>query len=154
MGYGNDGGSDAAKVGWAAGGVGWLLLVLLGIACLGLWGCPQYRVYEQRMAGEARLREAESSRQIVVEEARAKEHSAKMLAAAEIERAKGVAGANEIIGASLKDNPEYLMWLWIEKVSDNDNSIVYIPTESGMPILEASRLMLRRKHEALPDGRK
>jgi regulator of protease activity HflC (stomatin/prohibitin superfamily) len=124
-----------------AGFLGVVLLALVGGGC---YGWPQYRVYSQRMEGEAKLREAESSRQIAVEEAKAKEHAARLLANAEIERARGVAEANRIIGESLKNNPEYLTWLWVEKVGDNGNSVIYVPTEGGIPILEAGRGISRR----------
>ena len=117
----------------------WISLVLVGIICLAMWGCPQYYVYYQGLAGEARLREAESSRQIVIQEAHAKHEASKDLAKAEIERAKGVAEANKIIGQGLKDNHEYLLYLWIHGVADHPNQIIYIPTESGLPILEAGR---------------
>lgn len=123
---------------WAVVGV-----VGLFISCV-LGGCyawPQYGVYQQRLAGEAKLREAESSRQIAVEEAKAKKEAAKMLAEAEIERAKGVAEANNIVGDSLKGNHEYLVYLWIQELSTNGNNVIYVPTEAGLPILEAGRLL-------------
>jgi regulator of protease activity HflC (stomatin/prohibitin superfamily) len=114
-------------------------VLVIGIACGVMFGCPQLKVYEQRLAGEAELRKAESSRQVQIEDAKAKEHSAKMLAGAEIERAKGVAEANRIIGDSLKNNPEYLTYLWIEKVNSDSHATIYVPTEAGLPILEAGR---------------
>lgn len=123
---------------------GWLIvagLLFLGMFVVG--GCytwPQYGVYRERLAGEAKLREAESSRQIAVEEAKAKKESARMLAEAEVERARGVAEANKIVGDSLKGNHEYLVWLWISELSSNPNDVIYIPTETGLPILEAGRL--------------
>ena len=42
--------------------------------------------------------------------------SAKLLADAEVERAKGVAQANAIIGDSLKNNEEYLRYLYINGI--------------------------------------
>lgn len=122
-----------------AGGIGWLLLVIVGIVCLGMWGCPQYHVYQQGMSGAAKLKESESSRQVLIQEAHARYESAKDLAKAEIERAKGVAEANKIIGEGLKNNHEYLMYLWIHGMADQNHQVIYIPTEGGLPILEASR---------------
>ena len=49
----------------------------------GLWGCPAYNVYSQQMSGKAKLAEAQSSRQVAVLEARAKQESAIALAGAE-----------------------------------------------------------------------
>jgi regulator of protease activity HflC (stomatin/prohibitin superfamily) len=115
------------------------LLAICVVASACMFGYPQYRVYSQRLEGEAMLRKAESERQVQIEDAKGKEQAAKMLAAAEVERAKGVAEANKIIGDSLKNNPEYLTYLWIKEVNADGNSVIYIPTEAGIPILEAGR---------------
>ena len=114
--------------------------LLIAISVL-MAGCPVYDVWSQEMKGKAELARAESNRQISVFEAQAKKDSAKLLADAEIERAKGVAEANKIIGISLKDNEEYLRYLWIDTLHHNENNkIIYIPTEAGLPILEANRV--------------
>ncbi len=114
--------------------------VLVGAIATGMWGCPQYNVYEQRLAGEAELAKATYNRQVRVREAEATKESATLLAEAEVERAKGISAANKIIGDSLKGHEEYLRWLYIEGLKDNKNSsIVYIPTEAGLPLLEAGR---------------
>jgi len=113
--------------------------VLLVMAAM--WAYPRYKIYSQTKAGEAVLREAESSRQVAVEEARAKLESAKLLGQAEVERAKGVAEANKIIGESLQGHAEYLQYLWIQGLENGTApTIVYVPTEAGLPILEANRL--------------
>lgn len=114
-------------------------LLLAGCIALWMWGYPKYRVYSQEMAGRALLAEAESSRQIAVLEARAKLDSAKSLAAAEVERAKGVAEANKIIGDSLRNNEDYLRYLFVNGLENNKNQVIYVPTETNLPILEASR---------------
>jgi hypothetical protein len=60
--------------------------------------------------------------------------------AVEVERAKGVASANKIIGDSLKDNEAYLRYLWIADMTNNKApSVIYVPTEANIPILEAGR---------------
>jgi hypothetical protein len=52
-----------------------------------------------------------------------------------------VAQANKIIGDSLKDNEAYLRYLWIQNLENSkDRTIVYVPTEANLPILEAGRL--------------
>jgi hypothetical protein len=59
------------------------------------------------------------------------------LADAEIIRATGVAKANQIIGDSLKDNREYLQYLYITGLEDgskNGNVTIYVPTEGGLPV--------------------
>ena len=123
--------------------IGLGILALVGCVVLGalVIGYPLYNVWASEQAGKAALAEAESSRQIAVVEAKAKMDSAESLANAEVIRANGVAKANQIIGASLKDNGEYLDYLWLtEKIStDADKEIVYVPTEAQLPILEAGR---------------
>jgi regulator of protease activity HflC (stomatin/prohibitin superfamily) len=100
---------------------------------------PTYNVWAQRMAGEARLAEALSSREIAVREAQAKKDSAVLLAEAEVERAKGVAQANKIIGDSLTNNEAYLRYLFVNNLENTKNQVIYVPTETNLPILEANR---------------
>lgn len=135
----NEGRSTGAVVGWSVGGILFLMLLVL----VGMVGCPQYSVYEQRLTGEAELARAQQNRQIAVNEAQAKMDAAKLLAQAEVERAKGVAAANKVIAEGLKGNEEYLRYLWIVDVASGtkgDKTVVYIPTEGNMPILEAGRV--------------
>ena len=104
-----------------------------------MWGMPFYSVWQQRQAGEASLARATQDRQITVLEAQAKKDAAISLAEAEVERAKGVAQANEIIGDSLKGNEDYLRYLWIDSLQNTKDKIIYVPTEANLPILEAGR---------------
>lgn len=104
-----------------------------------MWGWPKYRVYSSEMAGRATLAEAESSRQVAVREALALKDSAEYKSQAEVIRARGVAKANEIIGDSLKGHDEYLRYLYIDMMHNTQNQFVYVPTEAGLPIMEASR---------------
>lgn len=119
--------------------LGAIFAVLL--LCGGLYGCPQYDVYSQRLAGEAELAKADYSRQVAVREAQAKKDSAGLLADAEVARAQGVAKANQIIGDSLKNNEAYLRYLWVSNLENNKASVIYVPTETGLPILEAGRAL-------------
>lgn len=119
------------------------IYTLVGLAALGaiLWGWPNYRIYQQKLAGEAELARATQNRQIRIQEARAKQESAVLEAQAEVERAKGVAQANKIIGDSLKGNEAYLRYLWIQGLQQEDSppQVIYVPTEAGLPILEAGK---------------
>jgi regulator of protease activity HflC (stomatin/prohibitin superfamily) len=117
-------------------GLGTVLALTVGA---GLWGCPTYNVYSQRLAGEAELAKAEYTRRTTVLEAQAKLDSAAKLAEAEVARARGVAQANQIIGESLKGNEAYLRYLWIDKLDASKGQVVYVPTEGGLPILEAGK---------------
>ena len=109
-------------------------VVVLGLIFI---GGPQYNVWQQSLSGKAELQKAEYTRQVAVLEAQAKKDSAQQLADAEIIRATGVAKANQIIGDSLKDNREYLQYLYITGIEDgakNGNVTIYVPTEGGMPV--------------------
>jgi regulator of protease activity HflC (stomatin/prohibitin superfamily) len=115
-------------------------LIAVGAVVIGgliFIGGPQYNVWQQSLAGKAELQKAEYTRQVAVLEAQAKKDSAQQLADAEIIRAQGVAKANQIIGNSLKDNREYLQYLYITGIEDgskNGNVTIYVPTEGGMPV--------------------
>jgi len=106
-----------------------------------MWGYPKYRVYSQTMRGTAAFKEAEINRQIIVEEARAKEEALQMTARGEAEREKIRADASaysvEKLGSSLTANPSYLRYLWITGINDGKGERIYIPTEANLPILEA-----------------
>lgn len=104
-----------------------------------LFGWQFFKVFSKEMSGKAELREAEWSRQIAVEEAKAIKESATLKAEAEVERAKGVSQANAIISDSLKGNEEYLRYLWIDQLTNNQNQVIYVPTEAGLPLLEAGK---------------
>lgn len=126
--------------------VSWYMLVcILMILLVGgsMYGCPMYNVYDQRMKGEAQLAHAQASKEVAVAEAKARWESAEFLSKAEIVRAEGVAKANSIIGDSLKGNDAYLRYLWITETAGKDinKTIVYVPTEANMPIMESARLI-------------
>lgn len=107
----------------------------------GMIGLPLYNVWSREMSGKAQLKEAEWNRQIAIQEAEARLASSTLDAEAEVERAKGVAEANEIIGGSLAGNEAYLTYLWINGLHDGSSETIYIPTEANLPILEATRGM-------------
>lgn len=122
-------------------GLGVLILIIFGAMVLfgGLVGCPHYNVYLNEMNGKAEYAKAEQNRRIAVTEAQARLDAAKLTNLAEIERAKGLAEANRLIGDSLKGNEAYLRYLWIDGIKSNNANVIYVPTEAGLPILEAGR---------------
>jgi len=105
--------------------IAWFVVVLI---CLGMYGCPHYRVYSARKDGEAILAHAQSSREVAVAEAKAKMESSSLLSQSDTIRAHGVARSNQIIGLSLENNKAYLEWLWIDNIEKNPNAVYYIPT--------------------------
>ena len=123
-----------------------VVLIFLGAVVLPMMTMPHYIVWQRGLRGMAHLREAEQSRQIKIVEATALQEASKHLAQAEVERAKGVAQANEIIGKSLAGNESYLRYLWIQNLG-GQHEVIYVPTEANLPILEAGRLKQRKEKE-------
>lgn len=124
----------AKAVKWVV--IGCSLLVAL-IAIILLVG-PLYRVWSSSKTGEAEYVRAEQNRKIKIEEAKANLEAEKLNAQAEIERARGAAEAIKIENGSI--TPTYIQYLWVRQQGlSSNNKIVYIPTEAGLPILEAGR---------------
>lgn len=120
----------------------WLFLMVLLVLLipLAMWGVPQYRLYSQRLAGEAALAEAQSSRRIAILEAEARRESAGALAEAEVLRAQGAARANRILQDSLGGPDGYLRYLQIQALEETRAALVYVPTEAGLPVTESRRI--------------
>lgn len=115
-------------------------MIILGTIMLMLAGCPAYNVYSSTQSGKAKLAEAQSSRQIATLEAGAKLESAKLLAQAEVIRAQGAADSNKILQGSLGGPEGYLRYLQIQAIESKDATLIYVPTEAGLPLLESRRL--------------
>lgn len=97
---------------------------------------PTYNVWKSTKLGQAEFMRAEQNRRIKVEEAKANLEAEKLNAQAEVERAKGAAEAIKIENGSI--TPTYIQYLWVRQQNANvNNKIIYIPTEAGLPILEA-----------------
>lgn len=118
--------------------VAWLMVVIV-LGLFVLFGYPHYVVYYSRLDGEAELERQRYAKQVAVQAALAKRESAELLAEAEVRRASGVAQANKIIGDSLRENEAYLRYLWISNMGENNKEVYYVPTEAGLPILEAGK---------------
>ncbi|MFN9250131.1 MAG: hypothetical protein ACK58O_03450 [Brevundimonas sp.] len=122
-----------------------IVLVVIGLAVVAgaLWALPTYNVYRKQMAGRAAYEEAVQNRRIRVLEAQAALDAARLTAQAEVERARGTNEANRIMAESLGGPENYLRLAYIdmlrETADQQDRQIIYIPTEAGMPILEAGR---------------
>lgn len=112
-----------------------------------IWGLPQLGVYNRTLAGRAALMEAESTRQVRVLEAKAKEESARLEANAEITKAQGSAQAIAALKKELGSSDAYLRWLYIQGLQEQgdksgEKTVVYIPTDGlvPLPISEAQRV--------------
>ncbi|MBO5878433.1 MAG: hypothetical protein J6Q29_03080 [Alistipes sp.] len=126
-------GNSTIKI--TAGGVLSITFVVVAIIAFFLFGIPRYKVWQQEMKGRAELAQAEQNRQIKIEEAKANLEAEKLNAEAEVVRARGAAEAIKIENGSL--TPTYIQYLWVRQQNAAANKVVYIPTEAGLPILEA-----------------
>jgi len=114
------------------------IIMVLAVAVACMFIVPRYRVWSEGKRGEAEYMRAEQNRRIKVEEAKANLEAEKLNALAEIERAKGAAEAIRIENGSI--TPTYIQYLWVRQQNANSNNrIIYIPTEAGLPILEAGK---------------
>lgn len=112
-----------------------LIVAVVAVALiLGLmFGLPQYSVWQQEMAGKARLAEATQSRQILIEQARAEKEAAILQAE-----------AIKIMGEAAQKYPEYRKQEFIGAFGEalkagKISQIIYVPTEANIPILEAGK---------------
>lgn len=121
----------------------WLLLLVAILVPLFMWILPVYNVWSSRKSGEAELARANFAEQVAIAEANARLKSAEMNKKAEIIEAKAVAILIEKIGDALQNNEGYLRWQWIKNMSETENEVIYVPTEAGLPILEAGKRTMR-----------
>lgn len=110
-----------------------VIAILFGLAAT----IKVYSVWAKQQSGRAALAEAEFGKQVQIEEAKANLEAEKLNAQAEVERAKGAAEAIKIEGGSLTEN--YIRYLWVRLLTGKDSQIIYVPTEAGLPILEAGK---------------
>lgn len=125
---------DRKYVIYTIGAIVGVITIILGI----MIGGPVYNVWRSNKVGLAEYVRAEQNRKIKIEEAKANLEAEKLNAQAEIERAKGAAEAIRIENGSI--TPTYIQYLWVRQQNANtNNKIIYIPTEAGLPILEAGK---------------
>ncbi|GAB1463745.1 hypothetical protein [Pedobacter sp.] len=119
-----------------------VLIVIIGL----MWGLPKYNVWQQEMAGKAEMAKAEQNRRILVEEAKARLEAEKLNAAAEIERAKGMAEAMRVENGTLSATyNQYLFIRTLEKLADKGSlpQIIYVPSEGLTPVMDLNKALPR-----------
>lgn len=123
--------------------VAWVLVGVVILCVAMAFVMPWYHVWSQEMEGKAEFAKAEQNRKIKIEEAKANLEAEKLNAQAEIERAKGAAEAIRIENGSI--TPTYIQYLWVRQQSDlSDKTVIYVPTETNLPILEAPRNLMNQ----------
>lgn len=123
----------------------WSLWIVGGIVVSSLfWGLvagPRWRVWASHQDGLADLAQAKNEQQIQIAKAQSRLDAAQLNKQAAIVEAEAVACQVKAIGEQLTTHDLYLKWQWIKMMEDNGSSaaVVYVPTEAGLPILEARR---------------
>lgn len=108
-------------------GSGAILTLLLALIVGWLAVAPEYRLYRANIEKRIIVTEAKANADASVEEARG-----------EVNRAKGTARANKIVADSITE--PYLRYLYVNNLAKlGKGQVIYVPTEAGMPILEAGR---------------
>jgi len=119
---------------------GWIGLGLFVFVAFLMWVLPMYGVWAAHKSGQADLAQAQNEQQVQVAQARGRKEAATLNKEAAIIEAEAVAKSVETIGKSLEGNIEYLQWQWINMMEQRDaGDTIYVPTEAGLPILEAAR---------------
>lgn len=119
---------------WFAG-----ITLTVGLVVGLMFGYQSFKVYANEQSGKATLAEATYSKQVQLEQAKANLDAQKLNSQAEVERAKGAARAIEIESGKLTEN--YIRYLWVQQQENlNDKTVIYIPTEAGLPITESGRV--------------
>lgn len=108
-------------------GVASILLLVVTLFAGWLALAPEYRLYR-----------ANIEKRIIVTQAIAEADADKEHARGEVERARGTAQANKIVANSITE--PYLRYLYVNNLAKlGKGQVIYVPTEAGMPILEAGR---------------
>lgn len=125
------------------------IFVCIGVlvAIIVLWslvGYPKWRVWAAHQQGLADLAQANNEQQIQIAEAKARYQAAELNKKAAIIEAEAVAEQVAKIGKELTTHDLYLKWQWIKMMEDthsedDQRTVVYVPTEANIPILEARR---------------
>lgn len=128
----------------------WGMILGIGGSVVGLivlWalvGYPWWNVWASHQSGLADLQQAKNEQQIQIAQAQSRLDAAQLNKKAAIIEAEAVAAQVEAIGKKLQKHDLYLKWQWIKMMEDrssngDDNSVIYVPTEAGLPILEAGK---------------
>ena len=119
--------------------IGVVVVVALVVGVIGgaMFVLPQYNKWRKEVSGEGDLAKARSTKLVQIEEANANLQSEILNAKSEVARARGAAKAIEIEGGKL--TPEYIQYLWIRQLDLSKSQTIYVPTEAGLPILEAGK---------------
>lgn len=125
----------------------WIEAAIAVVALIVFWslvGYPKWRVWAAHQEGLADLAAAKNEQQIQIAQAQSRLDAAQLNKQAAIIEAEAVAEQVAKIGTELTHHDLYLRWQWIKMMEmahdGNDSTIIYVPTEANLPVLEAGRL--------------
>lgn len=106
---------------------------------------PFINIWLSKKSGLATLAEAENAEKVAIAQANARIGAAKANKEAEIIEAEAVAESIAKIGDALQNNPSYNVFQWIKMMEKKpDASVIYVPTEANLPIMEAMRFASKK----------
>lgn len=122
----------------------WFVIIVIAIFAIGLmlWGIvfePRWNVWNSRKKGEAQYQHSLNEQKIQIAEAQSRLAAAEINKQAAVIEAEAVSAQVQSIGAQLTQHNLYLQWQWIKMMEDRGGDTIYVPTEAGLPILEANR---------------
>ena len=127
----------------------WLVVSLVLFGLIVLWslvGYPKWRVWASLKKGESELQHSLNQQKIQITQAQSRLDAASLNKDAAIVEAEAVSEQIKRIGNQLTQHDLFLKWQWIEMMEKRpENSVIYVPTEASMPILEANRLNKRKE---------
>lgn len=115
-----------------------IVVIVVGLILAFRAVMPQLNLYRANTEKQAVIAEQKAESEAAEFRARSEVIQAQALADAEVIRAGGIAEANRIIAESI--TPEYVDYLFVRALETTDNQVIYVATEAGLPVLEASRL--------------
>lgn len=128
-------------------GIAVVVLVVVVILVWSLWLYPHWNVWSSHQQGLADLTQAKNEQQISVAQAQARLDAAQLNKKAAVIEAEAVALQIAEIGKQLTTHDLYLKWQWIKMMEERDSKAetIYVPTEAGIPILEAGKRIKNKK---------
>lgn len=117
--------------------LGACLVFLVAVIFAWRWIMPSVNLHKAEIENQRVISKQRAESDAAVYAAQSTVIQAKAKAEAEVERAKGAAAAQEIIADTLTE--PYLRYLYIQGLGTSAHETIYVPTEAGLPILEAGR---------------
>lgn len=125
-------------------GTNWTMILVFGsIGIIGFVASlmaifPIYSVWAAHKSGQADLARARNEQQVQVAQAQGRLDAAELNKKAQVVEAEAISASVEKIGKALHNNAGYLQWQWIRMMEEQESgNVIYVPTEAGLPILEA-----------------